>query len=410
MELGKAKICLIAHTYYDQDGRVRRYAEILAHSCHQVDVICLQDQDHSPFKVKNGVRIFAIPYRHRSKKRGGYLVEYALSFILFSIWLLGLFVKHRYQIIHIHNMPDFLIFTGALPRIFGAKLILDIHDPMPEVYQCKYPEAQEDLGFQLMRLQERLSTGFAHAVIAANHLFKENITKRGVPRGKITVINNVADEKIFNRTKYTRVLDGSNHSFTLIYIGTIAPRYRLDIPIRAMPELIAQIPEIRLKIIGSIRDGSEELPTLVEQLEVAPYVQFIPAISMDEIPQQLIEADIGIYTAYPDPHMSIATPTKVLEYTAMGLPTIASRLPILEDLYAQGSIQFVEPGNPHDFARTVIDLYKDPEKRANLVRSADKCHPQRLAWQRERDSYMKLLKVLVGVDSLGEDPILKEVA
>jgi glycosyltransferase involved in cell wall biosynthesis len=410
MDLGKAKICLIAHTYYDQDGRVRRYAEILAHSCHQVDVICLRDQDQSPFKVKNGVRIFTIPYRHRSMKRGDYLVEYTLSFILFSIWLLGLFIKHRYQIIHIHNMPDFLIFTGLLPRIFGAKLILDIHDPMPEVYQCKYSEVQGDLGIQLMRLQERLSAWFAHAVITANHLFKENIAKRGIPRDKIAVINNVADEKIFNRTKYTRVPDGQNHSFTLIYIGTIAPRYRLDIPIRAMPELIAQIPEIRLKIIGSMRDGAEELPMLAEQLGVTPYVQFIPAIPMDEIPQQLIQSDIGIYTATSDPHMSIATPTKVLEYTAIGLPTVASRLPILEDLYAQGSIQFVEPGNPQDFARTVIDLYKDPEKRANLVRTADKYHPQHLAWQREKGSYLKLLNVLLGADRLGEDPICKEVA
>jgi glycosyltransferase involved in cell wall biosynthesis len=397
VDLHNAKICLIAHTYYDRDGRVRRYAETLAHSCHQVDVICLRDKDQSLFKVKNSVRIFTIPYRHRSKQRGGYLLEYGFSFILFSIWLLGLFLKHRYQIIHVHNMPDFLIFTGFLPRIFGAKLILDIHDPMPEVYQCKYPEAQGDLGFQLTRLQERLSARFAHAVIAANHLFKENINKRGVPWEKITVINNVADQKIFNRMKYTRVLDGSNHSFTLIYIGTIAPRYRLDIPIRAMPVLIDQIPEIRLKIIA-------------DQLEVTPYVQFIPPIPMDDIPQQLIQADIGIYTACPDPHMSIATPTKVLEYTAMGLSTVASRLPILEDLYPKGSIQFFKPGSPEDFARTIIDLYKNPEKRANLVRTADECYPQRLAWQIERDSYMKLLKVLVGVDSLGEDPILKEVA
>jgi glycosyltransferase involved in cell wall biosynthesis len=410
MDLNNTKICLIAHTYYDRDGRVRRYAETLANACYQVDVISLRDKDQSSFKLKNGVRIFTIPYQNRSKKRGHYLLEYGLSFILFSIWLFCLFTKHHYHIIHVHNMPDFLIFTAFIPRVLGAKLILDIHDPMPEVYQCKFPEAREGLGLQTIQLQERLSTGFAHSVITANHLFKENINKRGVPWDKITVINNVAEEKIFNKAKYSKVLGDQNQPFTLIYIGTIAHRYRLDIPIRAIPILINTIPEIRLKIIGSMRDGSEELPALVDQLQIAPYVHFMPAIPIDEIPQHLIRADIGIYTATPGPHMSIATPTKVLEYTAMGLPTVASRLPILEDLYTQGSIQFFEPGSPQDFACAVIDLYEHPSKRTNLVRTADRSNPQSLAWQRERISYMKLLGSLIGEMAVDEDPILKEIA
>jgi glycosyltransferase involved in cell wall biosynthesis len=398
MELQNSKICLVAHTFYDRDGRVMRYAETLANSCRHVDVICMRDRDQSSFKLKNGVRVFTIPYGYRSKRRGGYLLEYGVSFVLFSIWLLTLFLKHRYQIIHIHNMPDFLIFTGFLPRIFGAKLVLDIHDPMPEVYQCKYPDDQHRIGFQAMRLQEKFSAGFAHAVITANPLFKEIIAKRGIPRGKITVINNVAEERIFNRKNYARASDGQNHSFTLIYIGTVAPRYRLDIPIRALPTIIEQIPEIRLRIIGSIRDGAEDLPELADQLEVTPYVQFVPPIPINEIPQQLIQADIGIYTASPDPHINIANPTKVLEYMAMGIPTVATKLYILENLYSQGGIQFFNAGDPESFAQIIIDLYRDPDKRMDLVRTADTFYSQNKAWKRERSAYLSLLKALLGND------------
>jgi len=398
MDLSNAKICMIAHTFYDADGRVQRYAETLASTCRQVDVICLRDGSQPLFKVKNGVRIFKIPFNHRSIKRSGYFIEYSIAFFLFSLWISALFIKHRYHLIHVHNMPDFLVFTALLPKLFGARLILDIHDAMPEIYLSKYRDSRKSLGLTFTRFQEVCSASFADAVITANHLFKEAISRRGIPPEKITVVNNVAEGRIFDRAKHTRTLSEQNHSFTLMYVGTIAHRYGLEIPIRAMPTLIAQIPDIRLIIIGSLRDGVKELPALVDQLDVASHVQFLPPLPFDEIPSQLAQADVGIYTALSDPHMSIATPTKVLEYTAMGLPTIASRLPILEDLYKQGGIQFFEPGNPEDFARSVIDLYRNPDKRADLIRTADMSHPQNIAWDKERKAYLNLLRQLLGND------------
>ncbi len=410
MDQRTIKMCMVVHSFYERDGRVRRYAETLSTFNHQVDVICLRGEGQPHFNVMNGVRIFRIPFGYRSKERHGYLLEYGVSFFLFTIWLFMLFFRHRYHIIHIHNMPDFLIFTAFVPRIFGAKLIIDIHDPMPEFYLCKYQVSRNSLSFQLLQLQERLSAAFAHAVIVANHLFKENISKRGIAWDKITVVNNVPEEKIFDRTKYTKDPDRRNHDFTLIYVGTVARRYGLDVPIRALPTLTTQIPQIHLKIIGSQRDGAKELSLLAEQLGVAPYIHFLPPIPIDEIPYQLIQADIGIYTAQPDPHMSIATPTKVLEYTAIGLPTVASRLPILEELYAEGSIQFFEPGNPEDFARKIIELYKNPKRREELVRSADQSFPLRLSWQREWASYLNLIKQLIENDHESQEPIMKEVA
>jgi glycosyltransferase involved in cell wall biosynthesis len=395
MDIREINICFVAHTFYDRDGRVRRHAETLADICRQVDVIALRAKGQPASRFFNGVRIFTIPFGHRSKMRSGYLLEYGISFILFSFWLLSLYIKHRYHIIHIHNMPDFLTFTAFLPRILGAKVILDIHDPMPELYLSKFEDSTKGLGTKLMRFQEKTSTSFANIVITANHLFKENLKKRGIPKDKIIVIKNVAEGKIFKRTKIPRVQDGCKSVFTLMYVGTVARRYGLDIPIRALPKLIHHIPHIRLEITGALRDGAEELLGLVDQLGVSSYVNFIPPIPIDEIPGKLAAADIGIYTAHTDPHMNIASPTKVFEYIAMGLPTIASRLPILEELFSEGSLQFFEPGNVEHFAQCVIDLYDHPEKRQKLVKNADKDFPQEIAWQQERDTYLRLLGQLL---------------
>ena len=81
----------------------------------------------------------------------------------------------------------------------------------------------------------------------------------------------------------------------------------------------------------------------------------------------MARADVGIYTAYPDPHMNIATPTKVLEYMQMGLPVVAARLPILEQMFDDDSIRFFTPGNVEEFADAVLELRASPERRRSLV-------------------------------------------
>lgn len=132
------RVCMIVHQYYYRDTRVRRYADALADAGAQVDVICVRSPDRPSTGQRDGVRVFTVPINRGYGSRGSYLLEYGIAFVFFATWLLALYVKNRYQVIHIHNMPDFLIFAALVPRLLGAKLILDIHDPMPELYMSKY--------------------------------------------------------------------------------------------------------------------------------------------------------------------------------------------------------------------------------------------------------------------------------
>lgn len=389
------RVCMIVHQDYYGDARVRRYAESLADAEVQVDVLCLRDRSQSPNEQRNGVRVFTIPLSRAYKHRASYLLEYGIAFLLFTVNLLRLYIRRRYQIIHVHNMPDFLVFTALIPRILGAKLILDIHDPMPEVYMSKYRERADARMVQLMRVQERFSARLADAVITANSNFKGNLVKRGMPADKITVVNNVADPKVFNRHAYHKKHSSKDQRFTLIYPGTIAPRYGLDIAIRALPLLVDSIPQLHLVIIGLKTKYSDELIALAKQLDVFSIVQFKPAISVDEVPRHIAQADVGIYSARWDPHMDIATPTKVLEYAAMGIPVIASRLKVLEDLFTDSSVMFFEPGNVEQFARCVLELFENPATRATLVRSMDENFVSLHSWSNEQQTYFKLLDHLL---------------
>src|SRR6185503_10930184 len=75
--------------------------------------------------------------------------------------------RHRFRLIHLCNPPD-LLFLVALPfkLLFGVKIIYDVHDLWPEMYEAKFQ--RRGAGYWLVRLAERLSHACADVVLATN--------------------------------------------------------------------------------------------------------------------------------------------------------------------------------------------------------------------------------------------------
>jgi glycosyltransferase involved in cell wall biosynthesis len=386
---------MVVHKYYYWDPRVSRYAEALAEAGGKVDVLSLRGQNQVPPPPKPGINVYAIPLLHGHQGWANLFLEYGGTFAIFTLLLLVLYARNRYQVIHVHNMPDVFVFTALVPRLLGARVILDIHDPMPEVFMSKFRCSADNRAIRLLRALERLSCWFATAVVTANGAFKRNLVGRSIPVSKITVVNNIPDTKVFNRGKFEPRRRSDGDRFTLIYPGTIAPRYGLDVPIRALPCLAAQIPGIRLVIIGHGQEHARELAQLAERLKASAYLEFRPAVPIEEVASQLAQADVGIYAARPDAHMSIATPTKVLEYAAIGIPIVASRLTVLQELFPETAVKFFEPGNVDQFASCVLQLFNDPGMRAELVRHADNSVMHTMSWSTERRAYFDLLNRLL---------------
>lgn len=392
------KICLVSHQYYYRDTRVRRYVDTLVKTGARVHVLCLRPSENQPVKAEEGVRVITLPIGRSYGGRLAYVVEYALAFVLYAVYLTALQLRHRYHIIQVHNIPDILIWAALLPRLLGAKLVLDVRDPMPELYMSKFSDDKGGAVQRLLCWQERLSCWLAHRVITANSNFEENLVARGVPRGKITVLTNAPDLDIFDRAKYPPAPDPEHERFTLIYTGTIAPRYGLDVAIRAMPFLIPEIPQVRLRIIGPNTSYTQELVALAQALGVASHVEFKAAIPIEEIPKETRHAHVGVYPAILTPHTDIATPCKVLEYAVMGLPVVAPRLKILRQIFGENALAFFVPGDAQDLAARVLELYRDPGLRARLVRAADAAYVQSGGWEAEKLAYFDLLNRLLPHD------------
>src|SRR3989344_1664980 len=218
------KVAMVVYSHYSRDARVRRYAQSLARKKNSVFIVCLREN----YKPKqNNIYLIHYPLERRRGGQFWYVVEYVL-FFLYSFMLISWgYFKHRYSLVHIHNMPDFLVFTAFVPKLFGAKIIFDLHDLMPELYLSKYQSEKSKNIHNLLVTIEGLSCRFADAAITANERFKEILLKRHPDlSNKLKVILNCPDPRIFASEKTART---AHKEFRLLYMGTVEKRFALDI-------------------------------------------------------------------------------------------------------------------------------------------------------------------------------------
>lgn len=173
------RMCVIAYTFYDTDDRVRRYAEALVEQGHEIDAIVLQDQNQPSKSVLNGVNIYRIQKRAFNEKHiSNFIIRMMSFFIRGSVIVLFRHLRKPYRLFHIHNVPDFLVFMSMIPKLLGAKVILDIHDILPELFCQKFNKDTNSLFAKTLLFIEKISVRFADHVIIANDLWRQKIIKR----------------------------------------------------------------------------------------------------------------------------------------------------------------------------------------------------------------------------------------
>ncbi len=386
------RIGVVAYTYYLSDPRVQREAKALAERGDTVDLICLREKKEKPFEIVNGVSLYRLPQgRYRGSGVFAYIMGYFLFFIHSFLKLNSLYFRRKYNLIHINTMPDFLVFAALIPKIFGVKVILDIHDTTPELYATKFKLSENHWIIKLIKFQEVISAKFANAVIAVHHLHKKLLVQHGISASKITILMNVADEKIF----YPRKKEDKNKiDFSLIYHGTIAKRLGIDIAVKAVNILKDKIPNIKLRIYGE-GDFLEELLELTKELNLEKYIYFSKGFfPVDKLPQLIKQADIGIVSTRDDQCTTYMLPVKLLEYVAMGIPVVVSRIKTVEAYFDDSMVKFFEPNDKKDAAEAIFELYSHPEKRKQLVDNANR-FSQKYNWRQQKQIYYGLIDKLV---------------
>jgi len=129
-------VCHVVYAKFPADPRVRREVRTLESVGFTVDVLCLRSDVEDRAEVMPGVRVRRLPLGPRRGSRLRYAYQYVTFFLLVSVNLVVAHAFRRYRIIHVHSLPDFLILAAVPCRALGARLVLDLHESMPEIYRA----------------------------------------------------------------------------------------------------------------------------------------------------------------------------------------------------------------------------------------------------------------------------------
>lgn len=376
-----ARVLIIAYSSYARDGRVKRHAEALALRGDHVDVICLADEQ---LRSENGVTTIGIEIpRYHGSSRLAYVRSYARFFVRATAIALRLSRRQRYDAAIACSMPDAAVLCAAPLKFFGTRVILDVHDTMPELYRDKFSDRRGRFGARMLMLEERMSARLADRVLAVHELHRMRLESAGIPADKIRVVLNSPDPRIFFPAACTRA--NSDRDLTLVCHGTITRRLGLDIAFKALDLLGPDRAGVRLMVIGR-GDYLAQAKAMVTAMKLDDRVFFLQAVPIEQLPALLLRADIGLVPNRPSAATNLMLPVKMLEYATLGIPVIAARLRTIKHYFGDDAVRFFEPGDPGALAAAILEMHKRPEHRAALAGRASEI-AETLGWKHQRARY-----------------------
>ncbi|MCZ7609054.1 MAG: glycosyltransferase family 4 protein [Ignavibacterium sp.] len=386
------KILMVVYSYFPQDVRPRREAEALINAGYEVDMICLKLPDQNKFEETCGVNTYRVNLSKSRSSRRKYIFLYA-SFFVRSFFLLNrLYLKNRYAVIHVHNMPDFLVFLSMIPKIFGAKVILDLHDPTPEMLMTKFAEERDSRLTKILKWQEKVSIRFAHKIITTNKSFLDKFISRGCPSDKINIVMNSPQESIFNNRSNSKEKSDKN-KYVVMYHGIIIKRYGFEELLNAVNLLKDKIPGLELKIYGT----GEDLPIFIEmvqKLDLENIVKYFGQVPIEKIVEIIPECNVGIIPNRLTPFTKLNFPTRIFEYLHLNRPVVVPRTQGIKDYFDESSIFYFNAGDAENLANVIFNVYSNPTKTSDVVNKGYNIY-QNYRWELQSKNLIKIYEELL---------------
>jgi glycosyltransferase involved in cell wall biosynthesis len=291
----------------------------------------------------------------------------------------------------VHNVPDFLAFAAWYPKWTGAKLILDIHDILPELFVSKFGANMGGRYVRMLKTVEKASAAFVDHVIVANHLWYDKLISRSVPEEKCSVFLNHVDLATFYRHPRTRQ-DGR---FVILFPGSFQWHQGLDIAIKALALLKDRAPNAELHLYGGGggRGTVPYLARLAHELGLNGRVKFCGSLPFDQMPGIIANADLGVVPKRADSFGNEACSTKIMEFLSQGVPVVASRTKIDTLYFDDTVVRFFTSGDAKAMAAAMLDVIESKALRENLVSNGFE-YVARNSWDLRSKDYLELVDSL----------------
>ena len=388
-------LMIVENCPYLRDPRVRREAKALAAAGYKVTVIAPNiDKSGRGGEIADGVKVYRFAKLKSSSTVIGHLLEYFVALLTLATMSAYVFVREGFDIVHIANPPDGLIFIACAYKILGKSVIYDQHDLCPELYAAKFGDSKDGIAKILLSL-ERLSYRLADSVLVTNESYKRHaMTRGGLPEERITIVRNGPDLEAARNGEIDPEVRGKSTNI-LAFGGIIEVQDGVAELIRALHALRYKLgrSDFLCIVMGSglaVADAKD----LAGSLGLEDNVWFTGWIS-DRLlyHRYLATVDICVSPEPSNAYNDQSTFVKVMEYMAAGKPIVAFDL-CETRVSAQQSALYAKPNDELEFALALAKLMDDPRLRCIMGETGQSRILEKLAWQYSASSLLKVYERL----------------
>jgi len=295
--------------------------------------------------------------------------------ILHDCKILRLSLLNRYDFIQIKDKFISPLTAILASKLFGSSFLYWLSYPFPEsnLYAVKTNTARYP-AFYYIRGQ--LTRFLLYKVIMqkAEHIFvqseqmKKDIALMGIPEKKMTAVPMGVnlDDIPYHLPDHPEPAKEK----IVLYLGTLEKIRRLDFLIRVFEKVLQRHPEAQLHLVGRGNDPSDEdfLREETFKLGIQDSVFFKGFLPMHEAWKLVSQAQVCASPFYPTPILNSTSPTKIVEYMAMGKPVVANDHPEQRLVISESGAGQCVPYTVEAFADAISDLLGNPEKAAEMGR------------------------------------------
>jgi glycosyltransferase involved in cell wall biosynthesis len=296
-----------------------------------------------------------------------------MVFFLAASWALARLDHQRhFDLVHIHSLPDFQVFSTVLERLHGVRVVLDLHEAMPELFAARFHLEMRARSVQFARVIERLSCMYASHVLVVNETLLERLMLQGIPSEKVTIVMNSPPLDSLEATEAVHISEKLQLSGmqAIVYVGGINQERDLDTLVRAVA-LLRESHPLKLVIVGH---GDERYKDSLRRL--SERVGLTACHIGDQVPHweafsYMTLSAIGPITYERNPLTEIAMPSKALEYVAAGKPLVMADLPAVRRIFGNAAVYY-QSGNCDDLARKIAWLLEHHSEAREMVQEGSR--------------------------------------
>ncbi|MFC6993058.1 glycosyltransferase family 4 protein [Haladaptatus sp. GCM10025707] len=406
-------ICMVlAHTY-PPDVRIEKEVKSLRTAGHTVSLLCRGSLDAPTREHLDGMHVVRIEeesIREKTRRLSSAAVNLLAN--VHPLWvreLEALVEETDADAIHVHDLP--LVREGVVVgERTGIPVVADLHENYPEAIRLwREPHSLatvlDDPEFAIhwalkpvsryKRIERRCVKAADRVVTVTEEAATHYHHDCALSPFRSTVVSNTV-----NLDRFTGEADpvaGYEDDFVISYVGTFGTHRGLTTAVKAMADIVAEVPNARLLLVGAGSEPYErQLRDLASEYGVEAHVTFAGWVDFDEFPAYMAASDVCLVPHVSTPHTNTTIPHKLFQYMAMCKPVIVTDLPPLSRVVTDTDVgHVIEPENETDLAEAAIDLATNPETAAQLGENGRQAVEDRYNWEHDGQKLVAMYESLV---------------